>query len=197
MISAPRYNETNAKAELWFALLICGDKYPIISDLEFQGLITALTNQNEYIIVEEFKKILEKDPFFFNYILKIVPVQFVCGTDITQITRIVKENCSKYIKKHQSFRIKINRRKNKLINRDTLIDSVAKIIENPVDLENPDKIIRIEILDNICGISFLKKGDILRPKNRFYIFFGRLSGILDLRLPTLVDVCSSAVITKM
>ena len=32
-------------------------------------------------------------------------------------------------------------------------------------LENPDQIIRIEILGNFSGISFIKKGEIIKAKN--------------------------------
>ncbi|MFX1594774.1 MAG: THUMP domain-containing protein, partial [Promethearchaeota archaeon] len=50
------------------------------------------------------------------------------------------------------------------IERSNFIDSIAKNIKNDVNLDNPDKIIRIEILGNICGISFLKKNDIIKNK---------------------------------
>jgi len=165
LVSAPRFNETDAKAELWFVLLICGDKYPVISNLEYQGLITAFTNLPELDIIKKIKEILEKDPQFFKYVLKIVPIQFICETDLDLIEKIVKENYSTYIGKQDSFRITLKRRKNKLIERDKLIEAVANLLINPVDLENPDKIIRIELLDTVCGISFLEQGDILRTKS--------------------------------
>ena len=52
---------------------------------------------------------------------------------------------------------------------DRLITMAAKKIDNKVDLENPDKIVRIEILGNLCGISFLKQDDIIKTplNNRF------------------------------
>ena len=165
LVSAPRFNETDAKAELWFVLLICGEKYPVISNIEYQGLITAFTNLPEIDIIKKIKEILEKDPYIFTYVLKIVPIQFICETDLDLIKRIVKENYSTYIGKQDSFRITLKRRKNKLIERDKLIEAVANLLNNPVDLENPDKIIRIELLDTVCGISFLEQGDILRTKN--------------------------------
>jgi len=167
LVSSPRYNETNAKAELWFTMLICDDPYPIISDLEFQGLITALTSKNVFKIIEKIRKILVEQPYFFSYVLKIIPIQFVCEIDLNQIEKIIEENYSKFISEGEKFRIKLRRRKNKLVKRKTLIESVAKYIDNPVDLENPEKIVRIELLKNICGISFLKPGDIISPKNKF------------------------------
>ena len=41
-----------------------------------------------------------------------------------------------------------------------MIKSVAARINNNVNLDNPDKTIRIELLGDFCGISFLKSGDI-------------------------------------
>jgi len=51
LISTSRFNETNANAELWFVLLICGDNFPIISKSTFPGLTTALSNFDCKIIV--------------------------------------------------------------------------------------------------------------------------------------------------
>lgn len=167
LVSAPRFNETDAKAELYFLLFILKDKYPVISNLEFQGLITAFTNISEFEIIKKTKEILDKDPYFFKYVLKIVPIQYICETNLKDIIAVVKENLSQYIVENDSFRITLNRRKNKLLKRKPLIEGVANLLNNPVDLENPDKIIRIELLDTICGISFLEKGDILRPENKY------------------------------
>jgi len=167
LVSTPRYNETSARAELWFALLICGDKYPLISNLELRGLITAFTKFDIFEVIKKIRSILDEDPYFFKYVLKLVPIQYVCNTELHLIKKIVKENYKTYINENESFRIKLNRRDNKFIERDKLIDEVASIFTNPVDLENPDKILRIELLDTICGISFLESGDVISPKNKY------------------------------
>lgn len=166
LISTFRYNETNAKAELWFSLVICGDKYPIISDLEYSGLIAALSNIEAKEVISKFKKITLDDPSFFKNILKVVPIDFVCKSDLAQINQIIKKNYKNYIKEDDSFRISLNRRKNELINRKDLIRIIARNITNPVNLENPDKIIRIEVLGGFCGISFLRKDDIFKPMKK-------------------------------
>ncbi|MFX1478982.1 MAG: hypothetical protein ACFFCI_12695, partial [Promethearchaeota archaeon] len=85
LVSTPRYNEIEAKAELWFTLLICGDTYPIISGISFPGLITAFTNLKLEKVISEIKKILERNPKFFQYILKIIPINFICETDTKTI----------------------------------------------------------------------------------------------------------------
>ena len=169
LVSTSRYNETNAKAELWFTLLICGDNYPIISDLEFSGLIAALTNLNINQVIQKIKSILNQDHNFFQYILKIIPIDFVCETNINDIKNIIEKNYRKFINKEESFMIQLKRRKNELIDRDSFINVVARNIDNPVDLKNPDKIIRVELLGNSCGIAFLKHTDILSFKSKNYL----------------------------
>ncbi|MBY9003120.1 MAG: THUMP domain-containing protein [Candidatus Lokiarchaeota archaeon] len=162
LVSTSRFNEINARAELWFTLLVCGDRYPIISSLEFQGLLTAFTALGKVEVISKIKELLKTDPDFFQYILKIVPIDFVCKTDIDVIKEIIQRHHKEYLKEDESFRIDLKRRNNENINRTQFIKVVAEIFSNKVDLDNPDKIIRIEILGNFCGISFLQLNDIIK-----------------------------------
>ncbi|MFX1364729.1 MAG: THUMP domain-containing protein [Promethearchaeota archaeon] len=164
LVSTPRYNETEAKAELWFTLLMCGDTYPIISGIPFQGLITALTDLDKKKVISEIRGIIKKNPDFFQFILKIVPIDFICETDIKTINYLIQENYKDFINEDETFRITLKRRKHEKIERTNFIDTITKDIDNKVNLENPDKVIRIEILDNICGISFLEESDIIKLK---------------------------------
>ena len=169
LVSSSRFNEVNSKAELWFTLLMCGDEYPIISDLEFMGLITAMTSLNAKDVISKIKDILINNPNFFSYILKIIPIDFVCQTDVKIINQIIAQHYDQYIDKGDTFRIVLKRRKgvNEIIERNSFIKVVAKNIENQVNLENPDKIIRFDILGNYTGISFLKNDDILKIRNKY------------------------------
>ena len=101
LISSSRFNERNAKAELWFTLLMCGDQYPIISDLEFLGLITAYTHLNHNKVISKIKKIIKENPEYFQYILKIVPIDFVCETNIRTITDIVNLRYREFMPKNK------------------------------------------------------------------------------------------------
>jgi len=170
LVSTSRFNEVNAKAEIWFTLLMCGDKYTIISGIKYPGLITAATNVDNKEVILKIKKILEKDSNFFQFILKIIPIDYVCETKLNVIKEFVEKYYPLYLNKEDSFKIELKRRKNEIIERDTIIESVAKIINNRVDLENPDKIIRIELLGNVSGISFLNPDDIIIIHNKYNQF---------------------------
>jgi tRNA(Ser,Leu) C12 N-acetylase TAN1 len=162
LASTSRFNEKNAIAELWFALLICGDEYPIILRAQYQGLITVLTNLQAKAFISQMQRFLEKNPLFFNYILKIIPVDYTCETNDITINKVIQEHYQDFIENEDTFRIVLKRRNSDKIERKKFIELIARDIGNNVNLENPDKTIRIEILGNICGISFLKKNEYIK-----------------------------------
>ncbi len=143
---------------------MCGDIYPIISGIQFPGLVTALTNLEPKKVISKIKKILVKNPKFFQFILKIVPIDFICETDTKTIKNIIQDNFMEFINDRDTFKITLKRRKHEKIERSNFIEEIAKIIDNKVNLENPDKIIRIEILGNISGVSILKKNEMIKVK---------------------------------
>jgi len=105
---------------------------------------------------------LKKDPHFFQYILKIIPIDYICETNIKTITNLIQNHSKNFIREGDTFKIVINRRKHEKIERNFMIERIASNINNKVDLDNPDKIIRLEVLGNFCGVSFLEKNDIIR-----------------------------------
>ncbi|MFW9998979.1 MAG: THUMP domain-containing protein [Candidatus Hodarchaeota archaeon] len=162
LVSTSRFNEINAKSELWFILLMCGDTYPIISGIQFPGLITALTNLNSKYVISKIKKFQKKNYNFLQFILKIVPIDFTCETDTKTIKNVIQEHHKNFFTNGESFKIILKRRHHEKIERKSFIDDIASKIDYKVDLENPDKVIRIEILGNISGISFLRKNEIVK-----------------------------------
>ncbi|MEJ2249825.1 MAG: THUMP domain-containing protein [Candidatus Lokiarchaeota archaeon] len=111
---------------------------------------------------------MEKDLDFFQYALKIVPIQYVCETKPSTIAEMIKNTFKEHLLENETFRIKLNRRSNDLIERKSFIEKCARPIKSPVDLENPDKIIRIEVLGNVTGISYLRKEDVIKIEPKFH-----------------------------
>jgi len=54
----------------------------------------------------------------------------------------------------------VNKRATNLSSKE-IIEEVAKLVDRKVDLENPDKIIQIEIIGDYTGISIIKPDQIL------------------------------------
>lgn len=88
----------------------------------------------------------------------------MCETNVKGLVNLIKEHSKSYIKEGDSFKIVLKRRKHEKIDRNDIIERIAEHIDNKVDLETPDKVIRIEVLGNYCGVSFLGKEDFIKIK---------------------------------
>lgn len=141
---------------------MCGDEYPIISKLDFQGLLIAFTKIENKDVIQKINEILRDNQNFFQYILKIIPIDYVCESKTETVSQIIRSTYQEYIHKGDSFKIVLNRRKSDSIERNSAIKTIAAIFDNKVDLENPDKVIHIEVLGDVTGISYLNPNDIIK-----------------------------------
>ena len=64
------------------------------------------------------------------------------------------------IGENESFRVTVEKRFTALHSKD-IIDAATTDIARKANLENPDKILQIEVLGALTGISLLKPSDIL------------------------------------
>jgi tRNA acetyltransferase TAN1 len=65
------------------------------------------------------------------------------------------------IQSGNTFRITVERR-HTLINSSDIISTIAKEIDNKVDLENPDWVVLVQVVGRQTGISVIKPNQIFR-----------------------------------
>jgi tRNA acetyltransferase TAN1 len=64
----------------------------------------------------------------------------------------------------EKWRMTVEKRRYALHHKIEIIEDLAELIDEEVDLENPDKILRIEILGKNAGISVLTPREIFSRK---------------------------------
>jgi tRNA acetyltransferase TAN1 len=123
------------------------------------GLIIIGRLVNPMKTVSIFRQILEKEPWYFRYILRVIPVESVCKTDLTEIISLA---CilSRKIPKKSTFKIVIEKRFCE-IRSDVLISKIANKISAKVNLTTPEWVVLVQILHKMTGISVLKPDQIL------------------------------------
>ncbi len=159
LISTSRGNENNACSEIWFLLGELGDREALVDRTEVSGLIVAKTNLDPFKAIEELRNLLKERPEEFRYILKVLPVEIVVKTRIEEIKKAVAKLHNKILE-DESFRVTVEKRHSNISTRD-LIEAAVENLNRKVDLTNPDKIILIEVLGRLTGISVIKPNDIL------------------------------------
>ncbi len=159
LITTSRGNEEDACSEIWYLLGEIGDSAVKVDKTGITGLVAAKTAFNPFEVIEKFRKILKENPYEFRYTLRVIPIEKVARTDLGEIERTVTELASK-IKENESFRVTVEKRFTDTSTKD-IIDAAAANIERKVDLSNPDKIILVEVVGGLTGISVIRPEQIL------------------------------------
>jgi len=151
--------EHKASSELFALLTQIGDEMPDVMRTGLRGLLIAKTNLQPIKVIEEIRKIVIEDPLRIRYLLRLIPIDTVVDSDIEKIVDATSSLALR-IEKNNTFRITVEKRRTILSSSD-IIHSVAKIIDMPVNLENPDWIVLIEIIGRFTGVSVIKPHQIL------------------------------------
>lgn len=142
-----------------------GDQAAEAGKTGIRGLITAKTTLNPCEVINKLRAVLRQSPYQFRYALRIIPVEKVVHTDLDEIRRTTSELAAG-IGENETFRVSVEKRFTQLHARD-LIEAVANDIQRKVDLENPDKILLVEVLGALTGLSLIEPTDILAvPKEK-------------------------------
>jgi len=136
-----------------------GDAQAETTKTKVRGLIVAKTSLDPCVAIEKLRDILQARPYEFRYSLRILPIDKVVPTDLAEIKRAAEE-LSLRIGEHETFRVTVEKRFTMLHSKD-IIEAAAGDIKRKANLENPDKILLIEVLGALTGLSLLKPNDIL------------------------------------
>ena len=159
LITTARGNEEDACSEIWYLLGEIGDQAATIDKTGVTGLIIAKTTLDHFEVIMKFRNILKERPWEFRYTLRVIPIEKVVRTDLGEIQKVATELASK-IKEAETFRVTVEKRFSKTSTSD-LIEAAAANIERKVSLEKPDKIVLIEVIGGLTGVSVIKPTDIM------------------------------------
>ena len=159
IVTCARHLEGETEDEIIDILDELGDSDVKISVSSMSGIITVQTKLDPIEVVRKMREMLLDEPWSIRYCLRVIPVQKVVKTNIDEIEKIICE-MSNQIEEKETYRILIEKRNSDISSKE-IITKIANGIKNKVSLDSPDKMILIEILGIITGISILKKSDIL------------------------------------
>lgn len=160
LVSTTRGNERQMCSELSYLLKeLVGDSAPVVTKTGIRGLVAAKTSLDPYEVIDKFRGILRERPYEFRYALRIIPIEKVLTTNLGEVRKVAIE-LAKGIAESETFRVTIEKRFTNLHSRD-FIEAAANSIERKADLDNPDKILLIEVLGGITGMSLIKPNSII------------------------------------
>ena len=159
IVTCSRHLEGDTEDELIDILEELGDSDVKISVSSMSGIITVETKLDPIEVVRKMKEMVLDEPWSIRYCLRVIPIQRVVETSIEKIEKIIL-SMSDQIEEKESYRILIEKRNSDISSKE-IITKIANGVKNKVSLDFPDKVILIEVLGIVTGISILKKSDIL------------------------------------
>lgn len=159
LVTTSRGNEEDACSELEYLLREIGSPEPDTDQTGISGVIVAKTGENPIETVGKLRRILHESPYQFRYTLRIIPIEKVVDTDLDKIQQATSRLTFK-IRENETFRVTVEKRFTELHRRE-IIEAVATNVKREVDLTEPDKILLIEVVGELTGISVIKNEDII------------------------------------
>jgi tRNA acetyltransferase TAN1 len=151
--------ERDACAELQYLLGQAGDASPKVTETFVTGLVTARTSLDPLEVIGKLREIIKERPYEFRFMLRLIPINTVVRTDLNEIRGVTAKYDSE-IGESETFRVTVEKRFADLSSQE-VVKAVATDIKKKVDLDNPDKIVLIEIVGGLTGISLLTPSDVM------------------------------------
>ena len=159
LVSYPWGEHKKAQKEILHFLERLGEKNPFIRRTIAEGIMGVKTCQSPREVIRALQTMFNEDPKLFQFTLKWVPVEVWINSDLDSM-RTVVEQLRNGISKGEKWRMTVEKRRYTKYHKDEIIRELAELIDEKVDLENPDKILRIDIIGRYAGISVLDPKDI-------------------------------------
>jgi len=157
-------HKESAKAEIEALMKEIGKKVGIVS---VEDGMAELSVDNAKKTIKSLADLCKKDNTKFNYTYNWWPVDKWCKSDLEGMQACIKE-LEKGIGKEEKWKMDFAKRKTTQKYPKDIIIKLTDVVDKPkVDLKNPDKIIKVEVIGDRAAISLVTSDEILNvPKTK-------------------------------
>jgi len=159
LVSCPWTMLGRAKREISDALKLLGDEQPVIERTLARGIIGVKTRLDSREVIQSLHRLFIKDPLGFRYTLTWVPTDYWTYSDIESMKEAVM-NIKHKIHEGERWRMTVEKRRYTHYHKIEIIKELAELIHEKVELKNPDKIVRIDIIGKYAAVSVLSPNEI-------------------------------------
>ena len=154
LVACPRERERAARSEIqYFIGDLIEDPELKVSKTHISGLLTCKTSLDPFEVVQKLREFALENPYQFRFAIRFTPIEQCVESNLESIKEATL-NLLEKIGEDESFRVTVRRRHTDLENMEVVI-AVASVIQRTVNLDNPDKIVLVEIVGDVTGISVL------------------------------------------
>lgn len=148
-----------ARTEILDVLKTLGDEKPVVRRTFSRGIMGVKTSLTPETCCSRIAHAVHERPAHFQHTLKWMPVDHWTYSDMESMKEAalaVRER----IHSGQRWRMIVEKRRHTRYHKIEIIRELADLIGEKVDLKNPDKILRVDIIGKYAGVSILAPQEI-------------------------------------
>ena len=157
-----------ASREIVCILGMLDDDNPVVKRTVAKGIIGVKTCLNTREVTRKLEALSAKGSLIVRHALKWVPVDLWTSADMDSMKEAVA-GLRVRIDAGERWRITLEKRRYTRYHKAEIIEELADLIDERVDLTNPDKILRVDIIGRYAGMSVLTSKDVFSLKNPFFV----------------------------
>ncbi|MDA4125559.1 MAG: THUMP domain-containing protein [Thaumarchaeota archaeon] len=158
IVTSAKGLEARASAEFKEVSLLSGMRKVTIERSAYDGVL-EVEAEDPKALLTFISEYVRSEPFKVRFMMRVIPVDQVVDTKLEEVVAAVKENASS-IGPSESFRITIEARDSPYSAKQ-LIDAIADAVDRKVNLENPDKVVLVQVFGEYTCVSVLSPNEIL------------------------------------
>jgi tRNA(Ser,Leu) C12 N-acetylase TAN1 len=150
-----------ARGELGRQSAILGDSSPIIEGTIASGILGVRTTLEPRTVIAKFNELVAENPDAINHVLKLRPID-LWTTPRLEDLKVAVLSLREQIGPGERWGMEVELRRFTALHKVEIIEPLADLIDEKLDLTNPQKTLRIEILGNAAAVSVVKPDEVIR-----------------------------------
>ncbi len=155
-----------ASSQLWMNLRAIGDPEPKVNRSRIKGIVTAETTLDPIEAIMKLREHMTAEVDRYDKLFRVFPVVAKVPSEVDAIVEEVQKQVG-VMKPGDKFRITLEKRETEFRSME-IIEPVAAVIENEVDLSNPDWVILIEMMGKTTGVTIMPPEGMLNVQKERY-----------------------------
>lgn len=159
LVSSSRGGYQAARREIGAILRAMGDEGPVVSRTPVRGLVGVRTGLEPRHVVRELRARQEREVGCPQHTCKWVPVEVWVSADVEAMKDMVHRLRDR-IGPSETWRLTLHKHRYRLHHQIELVRILAEPVTAKVDLDHPDKILRVDIVGEQAAVSVLAPDEV-------------------------------------
>lgn len=143
-----------ARREIMRILRKFGDPDPRVEQSDVMGIAIVHTSLDNRLVIKQCRETPNPERNF-RFAVKWVPVDFWCDTTLDSMKETIEREVLVRIGENETWGMKVGKRRWPEYHTIEIIKHLAASIGRKVNLHNPDKLVRVDVLGRRTAISVL------------------------------------------